>query len=542
MPARLENALLLDVDAKLIDEPKRGGLRWRLWALAPLLHVFAVSMTANFSVSFASVFLLNPLIRTPELREFQNVVLAGTWPKVALLAIPLAVWTVLALRLAWPLARMRFHPEDPDVLAAARRTALKAPLYQALLCFPGWGLGQAVFQSTAWIKGIPPETRWEFVLILRNQMSALVCACIVYYWLEYLLRRFYMPTLFPDGGLSQQQWASRLSVRFRFYIFYFAICVFPAVTLYSIILAQMAPEQRAPFEGLLDWTLVGALTVAAWLTYIVSTGYQRPLVEMKEALGRVRTGDYDVRVKVTSDDELGALGDGFNEMTAGLKERELIRATFGRMVDPNVRDHLLRGNLQLGGEVRQAAVLFVDIRGFTSLSETMRPDDVVRLLNFYFDRLGRVIVGEQGMINKYIGDAMMAVFGAPVPLPNPAAAALRAAVRMRDAVDGLNQELVREGLPPLQTGIGIHCGPVLAGNIGSAERMEYTVIGDTVNLASRVEALCKELSCDLLLTQGVMDRVDDEAEALNGHIEFVATHSVRGRQEPVRLYTVRAGA
>jgi adenylate cyclase len=383
--------------------------------------------------------------------------------------------------------------------------------------------------------------RWEFVLILRNQMCALVCFCIVYYWLEYLLRRFYMPALFPDGGLSQQQWASPLSVRLRFYIFYFAICVFPAVMLYSIILAQMAPEQRASFEGLLDWTLVGALVVAAWLTYIVSTGYQRPLVEMKEALGRVRTGDYDVRVQVTSDDELGALGDGFNEMTAGLKERELIRTTFGRMVDPNVRDHLLRGNLQLGGEVRQAAVLFVDIRGFTSLSEAMRPDDVVRLLNFYFDRLGRVIVAEQGMLNKYIGDAMMAVFGAPVPLPNPAAAALRAAVRMRDAVSGLNEELAREGLPALQTGIGIHCGPVLAGNIGSAERMEYTVIGDTVNLASRVEALCKELSCDLLLTHGVRECVD-ETEVLNGCIEFVATRSVRGRQEPVRLYTVRAGA
>jgi hypothetical protein len=101
--------------------------------------------------------------------------------------------------------------------------------------------------------------------------------------------------------------------------------------------------------------------------------------------------------------------------------------------------------------VRHAAVLFVDIRGFTSLSEAMRPDEVVRLLNFYFDRLGRVIVTEQGILNKYIGDAMMAVFGAPVPLPNPAATALRAAVRMRDAVDGLTQEQARGGLPALQT-------------------------------------------------------------------------------------------
>jgi adenylate cyclase len=184
----------------------------------------------------------------------------------------------------------------------------------------------------------------------------------------------------------------------------------------------------------------------------------------------------------------------------------------------------------------------VDIRGFTSISEAMRPDDVVRLLNIYFDGLGRVIVAEQGMLNKYIGDAMMAVFGVPVPVPNPAAAALRAALGMREAMGWLNRQLALEGLPALKIGIGIHCGPVLAGNIGSAERMEYTVIGDTVNLASRVEGLCKELSLDLLLTDEVRELVGHAREAPSGRIEFVATHSVRGRQEPVRLYTVRADA
>ena len=199
-------------------------------------------------------------------------------------------------------------------------------------------------------------------------------------------------------------------------------------------------------------------------------------------------------------------------------------------------------DISLGGETRVVTVLFCDIRSFTSMSEKMAAADVVSLLNKYFTALGECITNHHGIINKYIGDAIMAIFGAPVESENSARDAFLAALDMRKALVSVNKEFADLGLPQLRFGIGIHTGPVFAGTIGAANRMEYTVIGDTVNTASRMESLCKTYQTDLLISEAsakkIVGDVGDTGTA-GGSLEprFLAETEIRGKEEKMKLYT-----
>ena len=190
----------------------------------------------------------------------------------------------------------------------------------------------------------------------------------------------------------------------------------------------------------------------------------------------------------------------------------------------------MQGNAELGGRTLDVTVMFCDIRGFTSLSETMPPPELVSLLNEYFTGLEKCIRAHGGVINKYIGDAVMALFGAPVPSEQHAEDAFAAAQDMRRELVLMNRGFASRGLPQLRFGIALHSGPVLAGNIGAASRMEYTVIGDTVNTASRIEGLCKQYGKDLLVSEST-------ERLLGGGLAFVDEADIRGRKEKVRLYT-----
>ena len=180
---------------------------------------------------------------------------------------------------------------------------------------------------------------------------------------------------------------------------------------------------------------------------------------------------------------------------------------------------------------REVTVLFCDIRSFTAMSEKMAAADVVSLLNRYFTALGKCITNHHGIINKYIGDAIMAIFGAPVASENSAEDAFLAALDMRKALEKVNKEFAEDGLPQLKFGIGIHTGPVFAGTIGAENRMEYTVIGDTVNTASRLESLCKTYASDLLLSGAAAEKLEKSG------LSFVADAQIRGKTEPMKVYT-----
>jgi adenylate cyclase len=224
-------------------------------------------------------------------------------------------------------------------------------------------------------------------------------------------------------------------------------------------------------------------------------------------------------------------------MAHGLAERERELEIFGRLVSPEVRETLLDGNLQLGGETRWAAVLFSDIRGFSTLSERMDPQNVVALLNEYLTEMTAAAAPFNGYVNNFIGDAIVVIFGAPVPQPDAEWRAVMAALAMRDALAALNVRRAARGDAPLETGIGIAAGDLVAGQIGSPERMLYTVIGDVVNVAARLETLTKEYpGKSILVTDRVASALDQKAVA--AHTEPLGPIRLKGRTAPVDVFAV----
>ena len=282
---------------------------------------------------------------------------------------------------------------------------------------------------------------------------------------------------------------------------------------------------------------LGVLAVAAaasvWLGSRLASVMSEALKRMITALNRVEQLDYVHVDPVRTGDELEALAGGFNRMVDGLKERDKLRTTFGKYMTASVMEHLLAGKVSLGGESLNVSILFTDIRSFTTISEKMDPQELVALLNEYFTAMVGIVMDAEGVVDKYIGDAIMAVFGAPVPKAEDPVNAVRAAVRMRRALKELNKSLEARSLPTLRTGIGIHTGVVVAGNIGSERRMEYTVIGDAVNLASRLETSTKELGVDVLISEDTYELTKHVIDA-----RPVRAITVKGRQQPVLAYEV----
>ena len=319
----------------------------------------------------------------------------------------------------------------------------------------------------------------------------------------------------------------------RFFIFYITVAVTPCILLVDLILSILTDNKINGYYVQTAFIFLGIFSIGTILTFFISNSFANPIKELQVATGQLQSGNLEATVSVNSNDEIGYLGERFNEMSLSIKEKEFIKDTFGKVVDPSVRDYLLNGNLALGGETRDVSVLFVDIRGFTTISEKLPPADVVNWLNQYFEQMSACIIKEKGLVNKFIGDAILAVFGAPIPLTNHAESAVNAAIEMRKLAKELSQEFIKKGLPELKIGIGIHSGNVLAGNIGSLTRLEYTVIGDTVNIASRLESQCKEVGKDLLITENTKLMLDSQF-----NIESIGRIQVRGRENEIGIYSL----
>ncbi len=298
--------------------------------------------------------------------------------------------------------------------------------------------------------------------------------------------------------------------------------------------AQTASDVQLRLVAIFAAGILAIILVGAFLANAIA----KPVGALVDASQRVTSGDLTARVESRSRDELGILARTFNRMVEGLREREVIKDLFGRVVSPQVGEALMeqvnaRG-IQLGGEAREVTMVFTDIRDFTRLAEEQTPERVVAFLNQYFTVVARVMEAEQGLINKFGGDSTLVIFGAPTAQPDHARRAVRAALTLRDQVREFNAARVTAGEPAFRIGIGINTGTVIAGQIGSMGRFEYTVIGDAVNLTSRIEGLTREYpEFDVLLS-------DTTYNALEGDpplpVRDLGNISVKGKQQQVRVY------
>ena len=266
----------------------------------------------------------------------------------------------------------------------------------------------------------------------------------------------------------------------------------------GIATAAGSPATESQLERVMIVLGVIAVLVGLLAVMLAARATADPVDAVRQAMERVQAGGFDVRVPIYDGTQIGRLQLGFNRMAAGLAERERIRTTFGSYVDEGVAERILAGDVELGGEEVDVTIMFLDVRGFTAFAERTEARDVVTALNGLFERVIPIIHEHGGRVDKFVGDGLLAVFGTPQRLENHADAALDAA---RAILDGLDEE------DPLEVGIGINSGRVVAGNLGAAGRLEYGVIGDPVNVAARVQAHTRETGDTLLVTADTRERL-----------------------------------
>ena len=269
----------------------------------------------------------------------------------------------------------------------------------------------------------------------------------------------------------------------------------------------------------------GAFALALLASLFLAHGLAVPIRELVSGTNKIKAGNYEVKVPVRSRDELGTLATSFNEMAEGLALKDKYHNVLNLVVDPDVARELMSGKVVLGGEIRDATILFCDIRGFTALTQNMDPAQVIHLLNEHMTELTKVVYAHHGVVDKFVGDSIMANFGAPKSYGNDAANAARCARDMLAAREQLN----RTSQYHIQIGIGIATGPVLAGNMGSADRMNYTVLGERVNLAAR---LCNSAARgEILISQTTREQLTDLAT-----VEPTLELLLKGFSHPIQAY------
>ena len=374
---------------------------------------------------------------------------------------------------------------------------------------------------------------WELDLPGFSVAIFFAASTLIYLYrgvVRFLLMEFMLRPVLEDLGrsLPAHHEAPPVQVPLRWRL----LASLPAVNLMTGVAVGGFVAGDSDDLGALGLALLGsaaaAILVSSWLTGFLSASITTPITQLRDATRRVAAGDLTTRVSVASTDETGELARSFNQMVAGLEQRERLRDAFGTFVDPELAERVLEEGTDIAGEEVEVSLLFMDIRGFTTYSERADAQDVVARLNDLYGAVVPVVLRHGGHANKFIGDGLLAVFGAPQRLIDHADRAVAAGIELA--------QLVRERYRgELRVGIGINSGRVVVGTIGGGGRLDFTVIGDPVNTAARVESATRQTDDDLLITEATRTALSDD----RGGWQERPPMALKGKAVEVRLYASR---
>lgn len=459
----------------------------------------------------------------------------------------LAMCSVVGLSLvrpAWRRAKELVKTGDSESLNTVAGILMDMPLKMAGVSLIGW-LAAGIFFSFE-----PTALNWLYGGDYHRAMrqfcgivfvGAPFTVSYIFLGLEWWLRRSLLKR-FPADALLMIPASRRTRILPKMLFGSLLISICPLIIMGYITLSQIRAIKAGhqtieQFLSGMPVVIAFLLVLGVWMAIematLVSLSISSPLKDTEKTIDRVREGDLDVSVPVISNDEIGTMAEGLNRMIEGLRERDYIRDTFGRYLSEQVVTEILKspGGVKLGGELRDITILVSDLRGFTPMTESLAPEKVLEIINRYLERMTDVIIRHQGTIDEFAGDGILVFFGAPVAIADHTSRAVACALEMQTALKELNGENASLGLPELHMGIGVNCGELVVGNIGSEKRKKYGAMGTPINVAFRVEA--QTSGGEVLVTPDIYDRLADDLE-----VAAARPASLKGLDKALTLYHV----
>ncbi|MEO5720229.1 MAG: adenylate/guanylate cyclase domain-containing protein, partial [Chthoniobacterales bacterium] len=470
--------------------PRRPALL--VTALSPVIPQLLGSV---FNIWY-NIVVVEPLLRDAQLMDrFVSTVII--WNVVIYpLGVGVWLWWLLPLR---PTLRalQEGEPVPQKKLDHARRRLANLPWFAAALSGAAWLLGIPVFLLSLWLTGRAIGTQLVWHLPISFAVSGFMAMTQSFFLVELGSHWGLFPVFFRDARPDELKGIRPISLRTRGLMWVIAAGICPIGSLLLLTFAPPSPTTDPQWFGLFVGTI--GISFGLCVALLIGRSISQPVDQLIAAAQAVTKGDFTIQVPLRRADEFGALIGQFNRMITGLREKEHLRRTFGAHVGQKIAEQILARDPGVGGIEQEVTVMFVDIRGFTARAAHLDPQIAVGLLNEFLEAMVEVVEGPHGgMINQFTGDGFMALFGLGADTAGHADKALATACAMLERLEILNVHLVKRGHPALAIGLGLNTGPAIVGSVGSSERMSFTGIGTTVNVASRIEGLNKTLGTTLL--------------------------------------------
>ena len=515
------------------EEPKNRR-DWTFLERHGLLLVLLSPVVANAVGSVFNIMYNSKQIE-PRLLPVQQERFEACWQVFNLIIYPIAI-ACFVMPLLWlrPIHKMLLRGEDvdPSRLSKAQRYVINLPWWFFVVAAAGWLICIPVFPAALKALPVPLDRDVEFHLTVSFVIASLIAVTQTFFSVEMASQKALFPVFFRRENPALVPGGMPLNLRARAVMLFVSTVVSPVV---SLVLLLIVPHPEATDESQRFGIAVAVVACAFGFVNIWMYGrlVEVPVRLLRRAARRVEQEDYTVRVNLLRADDFGPLIERFNLMVEGLREREQLQETFGRHVGREAAEQILKQDEDLIGSEREITVMFVDVRNFTEHSSRHSPDEVVAVLNIFFREAVDQVESCGGMVNKFLGDGFMALFGLGATGSNHSQQAVDAGQAMLRCLNDTAEELEQAGWPGLRIGIGINTGPAIVGSIGSPKRQEYTAIGDTVNVAARVESLTKTLGQELLVTESTRQRLSGDVA-----VEELPPQPVKGKGEPLRVFGV----